>query len=375
MIYLDNAATTKPDSNILEAITPYITDKWQNPSALYFSGNHIRRDIEEVRGEVAKFVNAESNEIYFTSGAAESNNWAIRGFDDYNFDKESVIITTATEHKSIMSAIQNPALRSRIYVCGVFDDGTIDLQLLETLLNISEEKKILVSVAMANNEIGTIQNIKKIAKFVHKYGGILHTDATQALPHIPIDVKALGIDLMSASAQKMNGLKGTGFLYRKKSVNISPLIYGSQESEMRGGTENIVGIIALGEVVKHHTYNISELTKKRDYMINKLLKLGCKLNGSEKDRLPNNINVVLPHNVSGESMLYMLDMVDVNIATGSACNSKDVEPSYVLKAIGLSDEDAVSSIRISLSDDTEYYDIDCVVNEIEKSIRIIKGRD
>lgn len=170
----------------------------------------------------------------------------------------------------------------------------------------------------------------------------------------------------------MNGLKGTGFLYKKKSVNISPLIYGSQESEQRGGTENVVGIIALGEAVKHHKYNTLELTKKRDYMINKLLELGCKLNGSEKDRLPNNINVVLPHKVSGESMLYMLDMADVNIATGSACNSKDVEPSYVLKAIGLSDEDAVSSIRITLSDDTEYCDIDCVVNEIEKSIKLLK---
>lgn len=203
MIYLDNAATTKPDSNILETIAPYITDKWQNPSALYFSGNHIRRDIEDVRGEVAKFINAESDEIYFTSGAAESNNWAIRGFDDYNFDKESVIITTAIEHKSIMSAIQNPALRSNVCVCGVFKDGTIDLQLLEALLNISGKKKVLVSIAMANNEIGTIQNIKKIAELVHKHGGILHTDATQALPHIPIDVRTLGIDLIEMNCRTL----------------------------------------------------------------------------------------------------------------------------------------------------------------------------
>lgn len=372
-LYLDTAATTKPKQEIIKAIMPYLTEKWYNPSSLYKSSMDVKKKIEEVRGDVAKLINANTKEIIFSSGASESNNHIIRGFDDINYQNESVIITTHLEHSSILNALKNPALRSTVLFCDINKEGLVDLQHLKSLLESCKMKKVLVSIIYAQNEIGTIQRLKEISRLVHSYNAVLHTDCTQALPHIKIDVKELGIDLMTASAHKLNGLKGTGFLYKSKDVALAPLIYGEQENKQRGGTENIIGIIALGEAVKSIDYNKSkQLCEKRDYFISCLeYKFGCKLNGHSTERLPNNINVTFPQNITGEALLYMLDMSGVAISTGSACNSKSIQPSYVLKEIGLSNDDAIRTIRIGLSDDITCEDIDNVIEEIDKSLKLL----
>lgn len=373
-IYLDAAATTKPRQEVIKAIMPYLTEKWHNPSSLYGSSMDIRKKVEEVRNNVAKLINADVEEIIFSSGASESNNHVVRGFDDLNYQSESVIITTHLEHSSILNALKNPALNSTIWFCDVNKEGVVDLQHLKVLLESCKRKKVLVSIIYAQNEIGTIQNLKKISDLVHSYDAILHTDCTQALPYIKIDVKELGIDLMTASAHKLGGLKGTGFLYKSKDIELSPLIYGEQEDKRRGGTENIIGIVALGEAIKVIGYNKSyELCEKQLYFMRRLVEdFNCTINGSVANRLPNNINVTFPQNITGESLLYMLDMSGIQISVGSACNSHSIEPSYVLKAIGLDDESAMKTIRITLSEDITYKDIDYVVEEIDKAIRLLE---
>ena len=370
-VYLDNASTTKPVDSILEMIRPYIETYWYNPSSLYSCGTKVRNDIEAVRKDVAALINAEPEEIYFTSGATEANNWVIRGFDDVYGGDNVDIITTPIEHSSIMNAVKNQNLRSNIRFLDVDHDGIVNIDSFDFNKN---GWTFLTSVIASNNEIGTVQDLKKIADVVHSNNGIFHTDATQILPHIPIDVMEMNIDLLSASAQKLGGIKGVGFLYVKDSVKnkIAPLIYGEQERGMRGGTENVVGIIAMGEAIKYIDYkNTSRIALTRDYFIDKLEKIGCKLIGSKERRLPNNISVMLPEGVGGEETLYMLDMSNILISTGSACNSHSVEPSHVLKAIGLTDEEAARVIRITFSSDITLEQIENTINEIDKSIRLL----
>lgn len=374
-IYLDTASTIKPVDNMINAIRPYIETKWYNPSSLYGSSVDIRKKIEDIRNNVARLINANTEEIIFSSGASESNNHVIRGFDDINYQNESVIITTHLEHSSILNALKNPALTSQVWFCHVDKEGFVDLQHLEVLLESCKKKKVLVSIIYAQNEIGTIQRLKQISNLVHAYNAILHTDCTQALPHIKIDVKELGIDLMTASAHKLGGLKGTGFLYKSKNIELSPLVYGEQENKQRGGTENVVGIISLDEAIKIIDYDkIDEMCKKRDYFIELLeTEFGCKLNGSRDRRLPNNVNVTFPHNITGESLLYMLDMSDIKCSTGSACNSKEIVPSHVLKGIGLTDEDAMKTVRFTLPEDITYDEINYVIEETRKAIKLIQN--
>ena len=380
MIYLDEAATSKyksVDDIIVNTIVSAMTDSWQNPSSLY--ANNVTNKINKCRANIAEFIGAKANEIYFTSGASESNNWAIRGWIDNVTDGllHINIITTPIEHKSILSAFQSDVLNVRVHYCDVDKFGFVNLESLERLMYEHEYEPMLVSINMANNEIGTIQNIKEIADLVHKCGGVLHTDATQCLGHIPIDVEELGIDMLSASGHKISpALRGIGFLYKKNNMNIQPLIYGAQESGMRGGTENTYGIIGLNKAIEYCdiSYNtMMELCEKRDHFIALLeSRFGCKLNGHGKYRLPNNINVTFHQNITGEALLYMLDISGVKIATGSACNSKSIEPSYVLKAIGLSDSDVIRSVRFTLPNDITYKDIDFVIDEIGKCIKIIE---
>ena len=382
MIYLDNAATsgyTSVDDIIIDTITTAMRDSWQNPSSLYAAS--VKEKINRCRANVAKFINAQTDEIYFTSGASESNNMAIRGWvDDKLIDTLQFvnIITTPIEHKSILEAVKNEALGARIYYCDVDKFGIVDCKSLEQLLIACRLKPTLVSVCMANNEIGTIQNIKKISSLVHKHGGVLHVDATQAFGHIPINVEDLSIDMLSASGHKLSPvLRNIGFLYKKNDINIRPLIYGSQENGLRGGTEYTYGIIGLNKALEYCDINydkIEFMCDQRDYFINLLIKrFGCKLNGSYDFRLPNNINVTFPQNITGESLLYMLDLGGIKVSAGSACNASSIEPSHVLKAIGLSDEEAMRTIRISISDDTTYKDVNDVVEEIDKCIKIIEA--
>ena len=377
-LYLDAAATTKPKQEVVESILPYLTDMWMNPSSLYSESTKIKKDIEEARNTIGKFIGVNGDEIFVTSSGSESNCWVIQGFVNRcnRRNKEATIITSTIEHKSIMECVKH--MNVNVYYVDVDKFGLINMHSLELFLHnaYNEAKEILVSIQFANNEIGTVQDIKEIAKLVHKYGGIFHTDAVQVVGQIPIDVKELNVDLMSASSHKFNGLKGVGFLYKKNGIEIDPLIYGSQMDGMRGGTESMAYIIGMAksiELCDISNDKIVEMYRKRDYFTNELVRnFGCMVNGSLDSRLPNNINVTFSQSITGEALLYMLDMSDIKVSTGSACNSKSIKPSYVLKAIGLSDEDAMKTIRITLSDDITYDEIDYVIAEIDKSLKLIE---
>ena len=380
MIYLDVAATAKNevDDIIINEMTHAMREYWMNPSSLY--STDVAKEIGRCKANIAKFIGAETNEIYFTSGSSESNSWAIRGFADKVWEDMKYcchIITTKTEHKSILMASKNDCLDACVNYCDVDTYGMIDLNSLEKWLKSSKDMKILVTINIANNEIGTVQHVKTIADLVHKYNGILHVDATQALGHIPINVEELGIDMMSCSGHKISPvLRGIGFLYKKNGIDIAPLICGTQENGLRGGTENTYGIIGLSKAIDYCDVSpkaIDDMIHKRNHFINLLrLKFGCKLNGHPDYRLPNNINVTFQQNITGESLLYTLEMSEIYCSTGSACNSKSIKPSHVLKAIGLTDDESMRTVRFSLPNDITYEEIDKVIKEIEKSIKIIE---
>lgn len=378
MIYLDAASTTKPKQEVIKAMMPYFVEWWQNPSSLHSESVRIKEKIEEARSIIGKFIGAKGNEIYITSSGSEGNCWAIQGFVNRcnRRRKNAAIITSLIEHKSIMECVKH--MKANVRYVSVDEYGFINMAQLESFLReaYSEANEILVSIQFANNEMGVIQDCKSIAELVHKYNGLFHTDAVQAVGQIPIDVEKLGVDLLTCSGHKIGAPKGVGFLYKKNKVEIDPLIYGTQMDAMRGGTENVAYIIGISKAIELCDISndkFREMCNKRNYLINCLeVKFDCELNGDSYYRLPNNINVTFPQNITGEAMLYMLDMSDIKISVGSACNSKSIEPSYVLKTIGLTDDDAMRTIRITLSDNITYEEIDKVIEEIDKAIKIIK---
>lgn len=376
-IYLDSAATTKPRKEVVIAMMPYLTEDYYNPSSLYSNGVKVKNTIDNARKTVGKFINADADEIFFTSGASESNCWAIQGriLNGINEFVNTDIITTKIEHKSIMNCVDSMKhFGCNVSYLNVDHDGFIDIEQLKFAIDCCHND-VLVSIQLANNEIGSIQNIKIISKIVHEHNGILHVDATQAFGQIHIDVKDMGIDMLSASGHKIGAPKGIGVLYKKKDVDIYPLIYGSQMNGLRGGTENVPYIVGMAKAVEHINIKMEDsytIDCKRDILINRLKDIGCKLNGPIKNRLPNNISIQLPEGVGGEEMLYLLDLDGIMVSTGSACNSHAKEPSYVLKAIGLTDDEAARTIRITVSTDIDYATINKVVDEIEKNINLIK---
>ena len=377
-MYLDNAATTKPKQEVIEAMIPYFTNKWHNPSSLYSDAVKVKKDIEDARKTVANFINANANEIYFTSSGSESNCWAIRGFVDYSISKgrKPCVITSTIEHKSIIECVDH-LNNVEVHYIGVDKYGFVNLANLRSMMLQARVTcdDIVVSIQFANNEIGTIQRIEDIADVVHRYDGVFHTDAVQAVGNVHIDVEALGVDMLTASGHKMGCPKGCGFLYKKNNVNINPLIYGTQMDGLRGGTENtayIMGMAKAIELCDTNFSNIEELYSKTDYFIGYLkYKFNAKLNGHPVKRLPNNVNVTFPQNITAEALLYSLDLSNIQVSVGSACNSHSIEPSHVLKAIGLSDEEAMKTIRITINNDITYEDIDYVVEELDKAIKII----
>lgn len=383
-MYLDNAATTKPRKEVIDATLAYLTEYWENPSAFSFNSPKIKKDIEIARNTVAKSINAKGGRnIFFTSGGSEANCWAIQGFINNRLNNMHVpyIITTKIEHKSIMECVKNQTLAT-VYYLDVNTDGFISIEELDDTISLMlscgvEPKDILVSIQFANNEVGTIQDVINISNVCHMYGCVFHTDAVQAFGHVYIDVDAMGIDMLSASAHKIGGCKGTGFLYIKDGIEINPLIYGSQMDGMRGGTENVAGIMGMAKAVELIDLNDANNTKfTRDYFIDKLVDIGCKLNGPYgsavfRYRLPNNINVILPDNINGESFVLAVSIDGIDIGTGSACNSHSVEPSYVLKAMGLTDDEANCSIRISIPSNMTMDDVDNVMNNIKQTIDVI----
>lgn len=387
-LYLDSAATAKPNKEVLKAVMPYLTDDFYNPSSIYSDGVRVRRAIDNARESIAGFINADTDEIFFTSGSSESNCWAIQGYLLAGVMDISTtsIVTTKIEHKSIMECVDAmERFGNATYYCDVTyldvdKDGFVNMEQLESVFKDREEPDyydIFVSIQLANNEVGTIQDIKAISDIIHKYGGILHVDATQAFGQIPIDVKAMGIDMLSASAHKLEGgFKGVGLLYKKKDIEIQPIIYGSQNAGLRGGTENVAGIVGFAKAVELASEEMEDklaLSVKRDYFINELTRNGCKLNGASVHRLPNNINVMLPEGIGSEELLYMLDLDDIQCSAGSACNSHSKKPSYVLKALGLTDEQAARSIRFTISSDITYEAIDYVVEKVVKIMKVIRN--
>lgn len=387
--YFDNAATTKPTEEVVKAIQPFIRDMWQNPSSLYLSSKKVNLAIEQARTDIAKFIGATSHEIYFTSSGSESNCWAIQGFIHkcIKENKQPVIITSKIEHKSIMECVDF-AKESRLANVYYIDNdtyGDIDLEHLkhtmEYVNKYNSSSRTLVSIQFANNEIGTIQPIKKIAELVHKYGGALHTDATQVVGHLPIDVNELDVDMLSASAHKFNGLKGSGFLYVREGIKIEPLIYGSQNNGMRGGTENVIGIVAMATALKNcdTSFNDSspndKVIKIRNRLIDKIsnLSYNIRINNITPTStvLPSILSVTILENVTAEAILYMLDSADIQVSSGSACNSQSHKPSYVLQAIGFSDRDAIRTLRISINESTTFEQIDKLTDELNKAIKIL----
>lgn len=382
-MYLDNASTTKVKPEVIDAMMPWLTEKYHNPSSLYSDATYAKIAIDDARKTIADFIHAKPSEIYFTSGGSESNCWAIQGFvnERISHGRLPIIITTPIEHKSIIECVGNlnHAVVSYLdvdrfgYICEQYLDELIQ-KILDTN---SKPDDILVSIQYANNEIGTIQDILAISNIVHKYGCVFHTDAVQAFGQNDINVVAKGIDMMSASAHKIGGTKGTGFLYVRNGIEIKPLIYGSQMDGMRGGTENVVGIVGMAKAVELASckllQRIAHMSMIRDYFIRLFDDIGCKINGSEVCRLPNNINVMLPYGINGETLLYSLDVDDIQIGTGSACNSRSIEPSHVLKAIGLTDDEASRCIRITIGDDFTEQDADYVVEAIDRSLKVLKS--
>ena len=381
-MYLDNASTTKVKPEVIDAMMPWLTEKYHNPSSLYSDATYAKIAIDDAKKTVADFIYANPNEIYFTSGGSESNCWAIQGFvnERISHGRLPIVVTTPIEHKSILKCVENLNNAVVLYVpvnkIGAVDMDYLDSLIQELLKTNSRPDDILISVQFANNEIGTIQNIIGIGNIAHLYGCVFHTDAVQAFGHVYIDVETMGIDMLSASSHKVGCAKGTGLLYVHDGIKIKPLIYGSQMDGMRGGTENVAGIVGMAKAVEllGNYLTDNENTKKiRNYFVEKLESISCELNGPRDYRLPNNINVTLPYNINGETLLYSLDVDDIQIGTGSACNSRSVEPSHVLKAIGLTDDEASRCIRITIGNDFTEQDADYVVEAIDKSLKVLKS--
>lgn len=351
-IYADNAATSRLSDRALEIMIKYMTDDYGNPSQPYSFSRNTKKAIKESREIIASYIGANSDEIYFTSGGSESDNWAIKGFG--NRIQKRIIITSCIEHHAILNACESEAIAgTEVIYLPVNGLGIIDLRILETELIKQKGNSILVSVMMANNELGVIEPIKEVAELCHKYGAYLHTDAVQAVGHINIDVNDLGIDMLSASAHKFNGPRGIGFLYIRKGIEVRSLIDGgAQEYGRRAGTENVAAIVgmacALEDSIKDIKFNTSYLLHLESVFLNSLDEYNINYirNGVVQNHLPGLINISIK-NANGEMLLHRLDLMGIYISTGSACDSVNNQVSHVIKAIGVPMDYAEGTIRIS----------------------------
>ncbi len=373
-IYADNAATTRLSEKALEGMLPWLREGFGNPSSLHRWGCEAKRAIREARENIAKLIGADTEEIFFTSGGTESDNWAIKGVFDAKGGTGSNIVTSPIEHHAVLNVCEAVAKKGcEIRFLQVNKMGVVNLQQLSDMI---DEKTILVSVMMANNEIGTFQDLQKIVEIAHSNGILVHTDAVQAVGHIPLKVHELNVDLLSASAHKFNGPKGVGFLYIRKGIKLPSLLQGGvQEFGLRAGTENVASIVgmslALQEHIIHfaerysHVEHLSSMLKRGLYEMNH----GIQVNGSQElgGGLPGIVNVTIPGQ-SGEGLMHILDMKGIAISTGAACNSKSTIVSHVLRAILLPDNLAKSTIRISLSYENTETDVHDILGSIQQII-------
>ena len=369
-VYLDNAATTALSPKVLEKMMPYLTDIYGNASSPHSFGQTARIGVEHAREQVARAINADPSEIVFTGCGTESDNTVLFGVAERYAKKGDHIITTNVEHHAMLhscAALEKKGIK--VTYLPVDKDGLITPEQVRDAIT---DKTILVSVMFANNEVGTIMPIPEIAAVCHEKGVLFHTDAVQAAGHIPIDVKAMGIDMLSISGHKFHGPKGVGVLYERKGIRLpSYIIGGEQEKGRRAGTENVAGIVGLGEALELAVTNMSEtsarMTRMRDRLIEGIEATipEVKLNGHRTKRLPNNVNFSIKY-IEGESILLMLDMAGIAASSGSACTSGSLDPSHVLLALGLTHEVAHGSVRMTLGDDTTDEDIDYVLETLPK---------
>ena len=377
VIYLDNAATTQVYPEVLEAMNPYFTEYYGNPSSIYSFAGEANKAVAKARETLADLIHVKAEEIYFTGGGSESDNWALKATAEAYGDKGKHIITTKIEHHAILHTCEYLEKKGyEVTYLGVDEYGSVRLDELEKAIR---PDTILISVMTANNEIGTIQPIEEIGQIAKKHGVLFHTDAVQAFGHIEIDVEKMNIDMLSASGHKINGPKGIGLMYIRKGVKIRSFIHGgAQERSRRAGTHNVPGIVGFAkaaELAKASLGNrIAYETELRDYLIERVLKEipYSRLNGERQKRLPNNTNFCFQY-IEGESLLILLDQKGICGSSGSACTSGSLDPSHVLLAIGLPHEIAHGSLRLTLSEKTTKEEIDFTIDELKKIVNRLRS--
>ncbi len=376
-VYLDYSATTPVKEEVLQAMIPYFTEKFGNPSSLYSMGLASKEAVDQARNQVAALIGADAKEIYFTGCGSEADNWAVLGTADKLKEKGNHIITTRIEHHAMLHSCE--FLNKNGYEVTYLDvepDGTVKPETLEAAIT---DKTILISIMMVNNEVGTIEPIKELAAVAKKHGILFHTDAVQALANVPIDVKELGVDMLSISAHKIYGPKGVGALYIRKGLRISNYMHGgAQEMGRRAGTENLAGIVGFGKAaelakaqMETHIAHCSEL---RDYLIDRVTKeiSDTYVNGTMEHRHPGNANITFKY-IEGESILLMLDFKGISVSTGSACSSKSLEPSHVLTALGVPVEMVHGTVRFTVGDFTTKEDIDYTVESLKEIVEKLRA--
>lgn len=377
MIYLDNAATTRTAPDVVEAMLPYFTEYYGNAGSIYGLAGESRKALLRARETIAGTLGAEANEIYFTAGGSESDNWALKAVFEAWQDKGRHIITSRIEHHAVLHTCEYlEKMGARVTYLDVDSEGLVDPGQLERAIR---PDTILISVMAANNEVGTIQPVKEIGEIAAAHGILFHTDAVQAYGHLPLAVQEYHIDLLSASAHKFNGPKGAGFLYVGKKAGIRSFIHGGQQERgRRAGTENVPGIVGMAAAARRAHEHMEERAQKermlRDYLIGRIEAEipDVALNGHRTRRLPNNVNFSFA-DMEGETMLIMLDMAQICASAGSACTSGAVDPSHVLLAMGLSKERARGSLRLTLSEENTREELDTVVEELARIVARVRG--
>lgn len=376
MIYFDNAATTSVSKTALEAMLPCLTENYGNPSSLHLMGQESNQALDEARLTVAKCLNARPDEIYFTSGGSEADNWAITQMAELGAKKgKKHLISTTFEHHAVLHTLKRLEKAGyEVTYLDVHEDGLVRPEELEAAIR---PDTALVTIMYANNEIGTIQPIPELGAICHEKGVLFHTDAVQAVGHLPIDVKAQNIDLLSLSGHKFHGPKGVGALYCRRGIRLTNFIEGgAQERNRRAGTENMPGICgmaaALQEAVDHLEENAQRVSSYRDQLIEGLSKIPCsRLNGDAKQRLPGNVNMCF-EGIEGESLLLRLDLAGICASSGSACTSGSLDPSHVLLAIGLPKEVAHGSLRLSLDEVNTQEEVDYTLQQVPQVVALLR---
>lgn len=375
MIYLDNAATTRPKKEVIEAMLPYLSEDYGNPSSVYQMGNAAKAAITSARQKAASLLHVPATSIYFTSGGSESDNWVLQDCFHralLHGEKHPHIITSSIEHPAILNTCHFlEELGAQVTYLPVDSNGFVNPEDVKTAIR---PETVLISIMTANNEIGTIEPIHEVGEIAKEAGIPFHTDAVQAFGQIPMDLSELPVDFLSASGHKIYGPKGVGLLYIREGLSVRSLIHGGgQERNRRAGTENVAGIVGFGKACELAEKTLAERMEQEsslsDYLIERLLSEipGTRLNGDSAKRLPNNVNVIFP-GLRGESILISLDIMGIEASSGSACTAGSLDPSHVLLALGLSEEEARGELRLTLSDETTKEEIDTTVNALKKIV-------